>query len=140
MRLVDRFYNVIAANLPMTTVKVHTDDPSVTDSVIALVNGVAVTTVTYLTQNNLHSFTTNPVRNQKGLGINHDGSRRHQLHSGRVDLYAGVARSGREAPRADGFTGSLGRLVTRGPGKNKSQLSGICHGGRRVPGDGAGGR
>ena len=66
VRLVDRFYNLITSGLAMTTAKVHTDDPSVSDSNIALVNGVAIASVTYLTQNNGFSATTNPARNQKG--------------------------------------------------------------------------
>jgi len=76
-RLVDRFYNLIPVGCPMTTVNVHPNDPSAADSAVALTNGVGIATITYLTQNNAHSATTNPVRNQLGwtltatdLGVN----------------------------------------------------------------------
>jgi hypothetical protein len=66
VRLVDRFYNLITAGRPMTTVNVHPNDPAASDSAVALTNGVAVATITYLTQNNTYSATTNPIRNQLG--------------------------------------------------------------------------
>ena len=66
VRLVDRFYNLITVGRPMTTVNVHPNDPSASDSSVSLTNGVATATITYLTQNNAYSATTNPVRNQLG--------------------------------------------------------------------------
>ena len=36
VRLVDRFYNLITAGIPMTTVKVHPNDPTAVDANIAL--------------------------------------------------------------------------------------------------------
>ncbi len=73
VRLVDQYYNLITNNLPMPVVNMHSDtslsgDPNLTPIFLAmsLNNGVAIGTVTYRTQNNPTSPSTNPTRNLKG--------------------------------------------------------------------------
>jgi hypothetical protein len=74
VRLVDRFYNLITANAIMPTVALTSNDNGATTleffpKEITLANGVQTATLTFVTQNNPFSNTTNPNRNQKGWQV-----------------------------------------------------------------------
>ena len=74
VRLVDRFYNLITNGAVMPTVELTTDDPNDENfgfdaKQITLSAGVNSSTITFVTQNNNQSLTTNPARNKIGWQV-----------------------------------------------------------------------
>ncbi len=74
IRLVDRFYNLITVGAIMPTVDLTTDDPNdngfgFDPKSVTLANGVAQTTITFVTQNNPFAPASNPTRNLIGWQV-----------------------------------------------------------------------
>jgi hypothetical protein len=74
LRLVDRFYNLISVGVVMPIVDLTTDDPNdnafgFDPETVTLANGVAQTTITFVTQNNSGSSSVNPARSLLGWQV-----------------------------------------------------------------------